>query len=182
MKKITFLLNVCLVGGILLLNSCAKDGAIGPVGPTGATGNANVHSYKFSINLTGFTGPLTNGEYSYVFNTSSVMGTNYIDEKDAVLLYLFNTSIGTTDYYSALPFNHYWNNGTAFNQHYFDLGATGAGNILLIKIRNSAGGQPYSSMNGNLNYKMVVVSGMMKRPDINWNDYNVVKEYFKLDN
>ena len=175
----------------LTFTSCkkAEKGETGPAGATGATGaagaagNANVYNYKFNINLSTFTGPLTNGEWTSVFNPTTVMGSTFIDEKDAVLIYLFDHTTGTTDYYNALPFIDYFNTGTAFNQHSFQIGSTGSGNIILFSIRNSTGGQPYTSMTtGALSYKMVLVkaAARMANPNVNYSDYNAVKKAFKL--
>lgn len=170
----------------LIFSSCKKDpgpkGDTGPTGPQGAPGNANVYNYKFNVNLSSFIGPLTNGEWSSS-NALTFMGSTFIDEKDAVLLYLFDKTVGSTDYYNALPFNDYFNTGTAFNQHSFQIGSSGSANILILKIRNSTGGQPYTSMTtGALSYKLVLVkaSARMANPNVNYNDYNAVKEAFNL--
>lgn len=169
----------------VFINGCAKDGAIGPKGAdgkdgknglngtngtngtnggdgtNGEDGNANVHNYTFNLNLSAFIGPLTNNSYNQSSNMS-FMGNNFIDEKDAVLLYLFDKSIGSTNYYHALPFLDYYNNTSNFNQHSFTLGATGSANILTFNIRNSSGIQPYTSMTGTLSYKMVTIAGISK--------------------
>lgn len=172
----------------LTFTSCkkAEKGETGPAGAAGAqgpVGNANVYNYKFNINLSTFTGPLTNGEWASVFNPTTVMGTTFIDEKDAVLLYLFDHTTGTTDYYNQMPFVDYFNTGTAFNSHSFEVGSTGTANILSIKIRNSTGGQPYTSMTtGALSYKMVVIKAFGKvKPQLPADlSYESVKKHYDL--
>lgn len=181
---ITVFAGIALALG-LTFTSCkkAEKGETGPAGAQGPVGNANVYNYKFNINLSTFVGPLTNSEWASVFNPSTVMGNVFIDEKDAVLLYLFDHTTGTTDYYNQMPFIDYFNTGTAFNQHSFEIGSTGTSNILSIKIRNSTGGQPYTSMTtGALSYKMVVIKAYGKvKPELPTDlSYESVKEYYNL--
>jgi hypothetical protein len=183
----TVIAGVALTLG-LSLTSCKKAetgpaGAVGATGAQGPAGNANVYNYKFNINLSTFTGPLSNGEWASVFNPTTVMGSTFIDEKDAVLLYLFDHTTGTTDYYNQMPFVDYFNTGTAFNSHSFEVGSTGTANILTIKIRNSTGGQPYGSMTtGALSYKMVVIKAFQKvKPQLPTDlSYEAVKKYYDL--
>lgn len=195
--KIFNLLSLSFV--ILLSISCAKDGeqgpagpqgpagqqgATGPQGPAGANGNANVYSYKFSVPLSNFIGPQLNNAWQYVFSPTTVMGLNtFISDKDVILMYLYEQTTGGTDYYNAMPFNDYFNTGTAFNQHSFQIGATGPANFILIEIRNSTGVQPYTSMTtGDLYYKMVYIKSTNKvKPSLpNSLDYASVKAYYNL--
>lgn len=145
-KRITLLV---LISSVLTTFSCTKEGKQGETGPKGANGingtngtdgNANVYSYKFSVPLSSFLGPLTDYSWEYVFNPTTVMGgSTFIGANDVILMYLFDHSTSGTDYYNALPYLDYWNSNTAFNQHSFQIGATGSANIILISIRNSTG-------------------------------------------
>jgi len=210
MKKITFLLNVCLVGGILLLNSCAKDGAIGPIGPTGAngangangatgatglqgnqglsgyngtngqngapgatgaTGNANVHHQNFTVNSWDWISTGTPGQvgYGYTTNLNFSSITQDIIDKGFVLVYFQNNSADI-----ALPYTLYHSSYSTSTLYGAKIGSVS------IAVFDS---DLYTSIpSGTINFKVVVVSGMMKRPNIDWNNYNVVKEYFKLHN
>lgn len=194
MKTKTIILGVYALI-VLMFSACtkAKDGAPGAQGPAGVSGtagidgndgNAKVYNYTFNLNLSGFIGPVTNGAYTYVFNPTSVMGSDFISENDAVLLYLFDHTTSGTDYYNALPFLDYFNTGTSFNQHSFELGATGAANILIFNIRNSAGGSPYTDMTtGTLSYKMIWIEGIGKSlplDGVDKKDYYAVCKAFGL--
>lgn len=180
-RTITKVITGLVIAIGLTFTSC-KKAEKGDTGPAGANGNANVYNYKFNVNLSSFIGPLTNGEWSSP-NALTFMGSTVIDEKDAVLLYLFDHTTGTTDYYNQMPFLDYFNTGTAFNSHSFEVGSTGSVNIISLKIRNSTGGIPYTSMTtGALSYKMVVIKAhaRMANPNVNYKDYNAVKKAFNL--
>ena len=172
---------ICITA--LLFNGC-KKGDKGEVGPAGTNGNANVQGYTFSVPLASFIGPLTNNGWEYIFNITTVMGSgSYIGANDAILMYLFDQTAAGTDYYNALPYLDYFNAGTAYNQHSFQIGATGSTNLILIDIRNSTGGQPYTSMTtGSLYYKIVWVQSRSKQKPILPSDlsYPSVKAFYNL--
>lgn len=204
--KIRMLLSGCLILlSFIFINGCAKDGAIGPKGDkgdsgtngtngtngasgtsgtNGTNGNANVHNYTFDLNISDFIGPTANNSYSNFSNNLSFMGTNFIQENDAVLLYLFKETVNSVDYYNALPFLLYFNTGTAFNQHSFELTRKiGAISFIKFNIRNSEGLQPYTTMSGKLYYKMVTIAGASKRDlleGVDKRDYYAVCKAFNL--
>lgn len=192
MKKIKTVVMLIILSSILITFSCTKEGKQGPAGTNGMNGtngtngtdgNANVYSYKFSVPLSSFIGPLTNNSWEYVFNPTTVMGgSTFIGANDVILMYLFDHSTSGTDYYNALPFLHYFNSGAAYNQHSFQIGATGSANLILISIRNSTGAQPYTSMTGSLYYKMIYIKSVnMVKPKLPEDlSYASVKGYYNL--
>lgn len=194
MKTIKRIAILVLISSVLTTFSCTKEGKQGPAGTNGINGasgtngtngydgNANVYSYKFSVYLSSFIGPLTDNSWEYTFTPSTIMG-QYLGANDVILMYLFDHSTSGTDYYNALPYLDYWNTGTAFNQHSFQIGATGSTNVITISIRNSTGPQPYTSMtSGSLYYKMVYIKSVnMVKPKLPQDlSYASVKGYYNL--
>jgi hypothetical protein len=175
----------------LILTSCGgAPGATGPQGPIGATGlnglngNANVMSYKFSVDLSNFNTLMPNGAYQCVLNPAVIMGNGTtVSANDVVLMYLYDQTVAGTDYYNALPYNDYWDSSTEFNQFSFEVGATGPSNYIWINIRNSGAGQPYTPMSGPLNFKMVYIqaSNLRVKPTLPKDlSYASVKAYYHL--
>lgn len=171
------------IAGITTFFGCAKDGKDGLPGPTGATGatgttgNANVKTYTFNVPLSSFTLNSTNNSYQ-ASTLSYAPVSMQIGQYDDVSLYLYDT-----DGWYALPYTKYFNTGTTFNTHYYELTDWQS---LWVYIRNSAGGQPYSSMTtGNLTYRAVIIGGAAgrkaHRPDnVDFSNYNEVKAAFNL--
>ncbi len=130
-------------------------GEVGPpgaTGPSGQDGNANVSVTEFTVSLTDMyedTEHAIWGINATAFGAPQVMG----DDLVSVFLYI-DADDGNPDWI-ALPFNRYFNSGTAFN--HFHYGVNENGNIFFY-IRNSAGGQPYNTMTGTLRYKVFVIS------------------------
>jgi len=175
----------------LILTSCGKDGAPGPQGPIGlpgVNGNANVLSYKFSVDASNFVGPLAPGYiYQFILDPTTLMGSGYyVGANDAVLMYFYDQTISGTDYYNAMPYNDYWDNSSDYNQYSFEIGATGPNNKIFINIRNSNAAQPYANMTPGavtLSFKMVYIQAINQRvkPTLPKDlSYKSVKAYYHL--
>jgi hypothetical protein len=68
MNKLIYLIAIA---GIIVLQSCGKDGAPGATGPAGANGNANVSEITFSVAPGSWNGSL--GVYYYTTNDPGIV-------------------------------------------------------------------------------------------------------------
>ncbi|MBK9798282.1 MAG: hypothetical protein IPP56_00630 [Bacteroidetes bacterium] len=85
--KIKSILSLFLMAGLLLFNSCAKDGETGPTGATGAAGadgNANVKSFKFTVTNSQWT-ILASDTWQYFYSCPAV--TQDILDNGMVMVY-----------------------------------------------------------------------------------------------
>jgi hypothetical protein len=180
MKKTTLLMNVCLISGILLFNSCAKDGAVGPagtngaVGPTGPTGNANVHSQTITVNSWNWTHFGTQGQPGdgYQANILYPAITQEIIDKGMVMVYQISNNAAIP-----LPITIFSKAGSNYSRTFTY--AIGVGEIdFAVFDSDFITIAPSSTMT----FKVVVASGMKGKPNIDWNNYNEVKQMFSLPN
>ena len=151
----------------LLFTNCAKDGATGPAGPAGpagANGNANVVSSTITSSNWTYNSPSWEITFTYPAITQDII------DKGAVLVYLKN---GTA--YTQLPLTFYQSSSYSTS----------------LEVSNFLGGvkifwtdsdltQPINP--GSWTFKIVVIaaSGKMANPNVNYKDYNAVKQAFNL--
>jgi hypothetical protein len=178
MKNKPYSSSIVTLAGILLFAlivvSCIKEG---PEGPQGPTGNANVKTYPFSADLSGFQLVNTSGEYYTTIDFTTVdIGSN-----DAVLVYYDRETVNSVDYWAQLPFDD-WYSSTLYNHFSFEIGDNSK---MFINIRNSSGVEPYSPMTGTLYFKAVVIRGYAGKKavipaSLNTGNYSEVRNYYKL--
>lgn len=165
MKKL--ISSIFMLSVILLFTNCSKDSSVNL---------AKEHTIK--LPLSSF--QLDGENNSYWLNATSYLPIGERLE-GAVLVFFVQ---GNLKY--ALPYNHYFNTGTAFNQHYYSVSTTGGlyGNSLIVEIRNSTGGQPYQTMSGTLTYKVITIPESVgvksKGTGIDYSNYEEVKKFYGL--
>ena len=112
-----------MMGAILAISSCSKEGATGPVGPTGPTGptgsNASTaFQLSFTVNPTDWVQNGTSGtagaEIYYVYSDTNFLYSNV--GHGAVLVYLNGTTIQGSNTLYLLPFANFNSSGTRFTQ------------------------------------------------------------------
>jgi len=173
MKRIK-LFFVLAIAATFLFQSCTKEGPAGPAGATGATG---------AQGPTGPAGPASNGGVSSASITTSnwsyispswVLTLTYSvitqDILDNGAVFVYN-KVGTS--YFQLPYTLYPTSSysrTADFEHY--VGG------LKIFVTDSDLTQPVNP--GTQTFKVVVIDGTAKNPNVNYNDYNSVKAYYGL--
>ncbi|MEN9304243.1 MAG: hypothetical protein RL264_2672 [Bacteroidota bacterium] len=144
------------------LVACTKEG---PQGPAGANGNANVVSATITSSAWVFNDP------SWVIAFSYPAITQDIIDKGAVLVY-----IRTGSEYRQLPFTFYEDDTYSSS---FEV-STYLGGVKIIRTDSDLI-EPENP--GNLTFKVVVISasGLSQNPNIDFKDYNAVKQAFKLN-
>ncbi len=174
--------DIGLTGPTGATGANGTNGATGATGATGANGNANVYGFLFTLNLNQFTLNSSNNSYGYFFDPATVTGGIAIGDKDAVLVYENDASASGS--YHTLPYDDYFNSGSAFNHFYYDVESNTGWNWIRMCIRNSGGGQPYTTMSGTLYYKIVIIkSSNMEKPDLPDDlSFESIKTYYNLKN
>ncbi|MFI5218370.1 MAG: collagen-like protein [Bacteroidia bacterium] len=163
-----------MLASISLLISCAKDGETGPQGPAGVNGtngtngqdgNANVHTQTFTVSNWYYIAP------SYGVDIADFDITQDIVDNGLVMVYTSNGSGG----WQALPYTAYPSSSyssTYVFVHYL--------NGVTIWKTDSDLTQPVNP--GTRTYKVIAVAEAPRiaNPNVNWNNYEEVKETFNL--
>lgn len=174
-KTVKFLTMGMLFIGMTLTTGCKKE-VVGPQGPQGPAG-PSAKTYTFYVPLNAFSLVSSNNSYEAPASSYAPLGMS-IGQYDDVSVYVYQT-----DGWYALPYTRYFNTGTAFNHFYYQLTDW---QTLWVMIRNSTGGQPYTSMTtGSIQYRVVIISGQQgmkpQRPDdVDFSNYSEVKAYYNL--
>ena len=158
------IISIGFVLALSLIFTACEKAKVGPKGATGATGPAGPGAKTYIADLTYNTGSVSQSFTSI---------TDY-ESNDAILCYLI-TAGGS---YVALPTSY---EGIKFEiVHYTYSGTTGA---VQVNTYNASDG--YSSPWGGpwtMHYKIVHIksSGMEKHPNVDYSNYEDVKEAFDL--
>lgn len=152
----------------LTFTSCKKEpgpkGETGPTGPAGASGpQAKTYTFTATFNST-----TTFGSYSGVTN---------FDQDDMILVYLFEATYATEDFYVQLPFL----SASGNVKHYAEVGESNGLIFVNAVFANGSGGGVYSS-NTTLKYKAIHIksSQVKAHPDINYQDLQAVQKAFNI--
>jgi len=192
MKKFIFISLVVILTSLM---SCTQEGPMGPRGPQGNSGyngqdGETPRVYYFEKQLKQF------ASQSY---NSSWVSYGYIDvytitDNDLVYAYAFLNSDGDAagdNYWQALPFNEYLDNGQEFIEHSFGVMNVNFGNYqkgdIMFWMRRSTGAAPYNPMNSTatITYKVIVVKGVQGKkaviPEtVNTKDIYELEAYLKI--
>ncbi|MEN9962941.1 MAG: hypothetical protein RL582_36, partial [Bacteroidota bacterium] len=139
-------------------------GANGATGATGATGQPGPGSIK-SFTIT--TSSWVNSDPAWIATLNVSAITQNVLSNGAVLVYIKDG----TDYFQlplTIPEDTYF---TTY-QFRHDLG------VVDVFVLDSDGLLPINP--GTTTFKVVVISGTGKNPNVNYNDYNAVKAYYGL--
>ena len=149
---------------IFMTFSCSEDGATGATGQAGAEGNANViGTTDFTILPTDWQ---TLGNLKYI-NIQNNGITQSIVNSGIVMVYQKSNSSNS---YTALPFSYQGiDRGFTFGLNYLQ--------ITLSPYNNSS-----ISITANTIIRAVIISASnrMANPNVNWNNYQEVKNALKL--
>lgn len=161
--KTTKKLFSILAATMLVFSSCKKDVA-GPQGEPGKDGNANVISTQAAV--TSWT--LSGTTYYATVSVPSI--TQEIVDAGAVLCYM---SDGSTGWYS-MPYTYYM---SGYQVMYYTNYGVG-----YINIYNKNSNLTTPAYPGTRVFKIVTISSAARlaHPELDWSDYNKVKETFNL--
>ena len=135
----------------LALGACTKEG---PQGPEGRDGNANVDAYEFSLSLSAF----HHYSSSHVWAEPAPYQVPNLTPDQLALVYVWLDPVDGAFEWVQQPAMHYFNAGNTTNEFFHGVETDGD---LWLYIRNSTGGQPYSSMTGYLHYRVFVIESRM---------------------
>lgn len=165
MKTTRTLIVMAAFAGSIMLNSCAKDGAVGPAGPAGTNGNANVQSSTFTVSNWTYSAP------SYYSDISWGALTTDIINNGAVLVYV---STGTS-VWSQLPLTLY-----TYSTYSSSLEVVSSTGNIRILWTDSDLTQPNNPGANTFKVVAIAASQRLANPNINYDDYNQVKAAFHL--
>ena len=153
MKKHRFIYP--LIALIIAFSGCAKDGK---TGPAGANGNANVQSSTFTNQ--GFAYVSANNDYEINMSVAAI--TQTVLDRGSMMVYLQAAS--ATNGWVALPASIA---GVELNVAFY------LGSAQVVSTVASS---------GLFNLRVVVIppSARIKNPNVNWKNYEEVKEIFNL--
>lgn len=180
MKTKNLLVATFMTIGVILISSCAKDGATGPAGPAGANGtngtngtngmdgtdgNANVESSSITSSSWVYTAPSWKVTFTYASITQDII------DNGAVLVY---NKVGAS--YNQLPLTYY---PSATYSSTYEVSTVVGG--LSIFVTDSDLSQPANP--GSQTFKVVVIaaSGLIAHPDVDFKNYEQVKSAFNLN-
>ncbi len=172
------------IAASLFFVSCSKTGPAGAAGATGATGatgaaGPNAKFYDFTLGFDNSAGDANTLPGNY----SAYSGISGVDTaKDIVLLYeKYTSSTSGTNFYYAMP---YTTDGIAYNYVYFRKASSTTGQIyVLVSIEDATDAtiNPVTTA-FSVTYRAIVIKGTAgKNPNLNYSDYNSVKEFYHLN-
>lgn len=171
MKMLQSVYALALAGSVMLLNACGEKGDPGPMGPPG---NANVHSYFYTINYTGWNiyGASGTPNHSIYYEKYIPEITQEIIDFGMVVGYVYDHNL---DAWVALPYTYTFAGTQEYYKFYTTLGVAG------IDISLSSLLTPIPQQ--TLEVKIVVVAGAFKaqNPDIDWSNYDMVRKRLNLE-
>ncbi len=159
-QKIGFIATAIVLGMSLFLTACKKEA--GPTGPAGKDGNANVVLYKFPGNNFATTTSIEN----YV--------TMPQDSFDGYAWFAYLKYNSSNTY--AMP-GYGYGGSTDYRFYTFNNSATDHG-FVVAKVTGPGEAYIESRIVGIQIGK--VIGKKYDLPEINFNDYNAVKKYYKL--
>jgi hypothetical protein len=158
-----------LVSGLILW-SCSKEGPRGPQGYPGNDGSdgSTPKLYYFDIPVNQYNKMADYNNNSYDYNNAwiafgSIDGVT-LTENDLVSVFMHQTTDGGPDnYFHALPYLDYFDNGSDFNQYGY--GIMDDNGDLLFSIRRNDGSAPFNDMNATwaIQYNVYVIKGTASR-------------------
>ena len=177
MKKFTF---ISLLAVLALLMSCTQEGPQGPRGPQGNSGSNGQNGVDGQDGAGSIEAPKVYyfdkqlKQFSPQSYNSSWISYGYIDvytitDNDLVYAYALLNSDGDAagdNYWQALPFNEFLDNGQEFVEHSFGVMDVETNDYLkgdlMFWMRRSTGAAPYSNMNSTaiITYKVIIVRGV----------------------
>jgi len=197
MKKVNYLLLLSAICA-LFITSCGKDGAVGPQGPTGptgatgpagptgatgATGTANV-IYSAWVTPSTYTKDTVFSTYHFYTNIAAAKITQAILDHGTVIVYGkldgYTSVIWPTDQVSALPIVVTYTEGTTvYTDTWSSLATLGNIKIDFVDDKNL-----YNGISNAHQFRYIIIPGAVLTATINkhvnLNDYNQVKQAFKL--
>ena len=168
MKNLLVLLSISI-----LFSSCAKDGETGPAGPQGAQGNANVHSFNFTVTPGQWQTQGSAGlDYKKYIDLTVPSITMNIIGYGAVLIYL--TDGADPSFLGQLPINY--PGPTTLN--FIPKASIGIATVDCFR-----GDYQPVNISGNYFFKVVVIEGAVRlsHPEINWNDAKSISKGLNLN-
>lgn len=150
----------------LIITSCKKGdtGPAGDKGATGSTGNANVVSSSLTASAWSYVSPSWEMTFTYPAITQNIL------DRGAVLVYVQQG----LNYYQ-LPYTTYLS--STYSRTYNFVHYIGG---MKVSLTDSDLTQPNNP--GSLTFKVVVIaaSQRMAHPNVNWKNYNEVKQVLDL--
>ena len=161
MKKLLLLLGLISIG---MFQSCKKEG---PQGPAGADGNANVKTYNISVSSANWTCS------SICYTDITVAGITQ-DIVNSGSVHVFMESTSQTGAWLNMPWTE-MNSGYISNYNFvYALG------VMRISKSDSDLTTPINP--GARNFKIVVIasSGKLAHPEVDYTNYEEIKEAFDI--
>ncbi len=168
-----------------LLTSCGEKGNTGDPGPQGPPGNANVITINFTINPNQWAAslppPAAPGDEGYFLyyilgNVSEI--TQQIIDYGAVIAYYNDNG-----YYLPLPYTKYYKT-TSPSIYLWEetLSSIISTATCQIDLKSSDFYIPEAASQ-QIRVKLVIIDGLVRQqnPDLDWNNYNLVKEKLGLE-
>ncbi len=166
MKQLAF---TFILGILLSLSSCTKEGPRGPQGLPGAKGEAGASGsapelYYIDIPVNHFKKEIFYDNNSEFYNDAwlaygAINGLKILPT-DLVMVFMHQTTDGgPNNYFQALPYTDYFDNSTDFN--HYSYGVMDDNGDLVFSIRRNDGTAPFNNMNANwvIEYNVYVVKG-----------------------
>jgi hypothetical protein len=150
----------------VLFSHCTKEG---PPGPQGEPGTVNIDSYLYTANNWSLN---SNSQW---YCTIGVPGLTTANIDDAGVLVYFKVATA----WRALPY-------TAVSSTNYFMGFysyVGTVDVLWTYNGIGSGSDPNDYYNTNVQFKIVVIPAEQRlaNPDVDWNDYEAVKQRFNLN-
>jgi len=147
--------------------AAGTTGATGATGSTGATGAAGPQAKTFNFQLT-----FNSGDTYKVY--SGVTGFN---ADDVILTFVKYENLPSQSYWTQLPLML-----PGFVNIFPEFGESTGQLFINTQKTDGTTGSPWTTSNNTFDFKAVLISSSQRQahPNVNWNDYNEVKEVLNL--
>ncbi len=164
--KTAGMLGTLAFGIGLFFSSCSKQGPTGPTGAAGANGNANVTHQVFNVSSWGGSNPT----WTASLPIASITATSILG---SIQVYYSANGGGS---WNATPVTVVNSGG-----NYFLSSVVSIGLVTVYWTANSGfGSDPNTYFGTNVQLNVVVIPPAMKKPNVNYKDYNEVKAAYNL--
>jgi hypothetical protein len=177
MKRFSLVCLLIITTAILFVGCTGEQGPVGPTGATGATG---------ATGETGVPGPeAAYYDFSIVFGPSTTYGSflltsTIFDGDDAVIVY-WKEPVSTTYWLVQIPYVWYETPTSAGVSFWPEVASVTL--FVNTTLADGSTGSPWAITNTQYFRTVIIKASAGKSiPEIDYNDYKAVKEYFNFDN
>lgn len=176
-KNISIIFAVII--SVILFVSCAKEGPAGPAGANGTNGTNGANGATGATGATGQPGPdAKTFDFQLTYNAGDTYqtysGITGFDANDVILFFARYETLGGVPFWSSIP-------AVFSDVNFIPEFSNTTGLVFINTFELGTQTSPWTS-SITFDFRAVLIKSSAKNSNVNYNDYNSVKEYYHLVN